>query len=62
MCEFYQKRSSKILADENRNFFGEKVKLGENFPWSLKNLSEVGGNLKQGEMHHCLRGDERSCM
>ena len=34
----------------------------ENFRRSLRNCSEIGGNLKQGEMHHCLRWDGRPCV
>jgi len=50
--------TKKIVVDENRKFFfgkGLRVKLW-NFSSSLKFFSEIGGNLKQGEMHHCLRG------
>src|SRR6218665_2590410 len=54
-----KKRSSEILADENRKFCREKVK----FPQSLNFFSKIGGNLKQwGKMHHGLRGDGRPCI
>src|SRR6218665_2069868 len=36
-------------------FSGKRSNWG-NSPRSPKNLSETGGNLKQREMHHCLRG------
>jgi len=42
-----KKKSSAILADENRNFFlkrGNREKFGR----SQRNFSETGGNLKQG--------------
>src|SRR6218665_2818490 len=39
-CELLKRRSTEMLANENRNFFWEKVKLGKKF-------SEIGGNLKQ---------------
>ena len=50
----------KILADENRKIFREKVKFGK-FSTESEIFSETEGNLKQGEMHHCLRGDGRPC-
>jgi len=34
----------------------EKVKLGK-FSTESENFSEIGGNLKRGEIHHYLRGD-----
>jgi len=36
-------------------YFFEKVKLGK-FSTESENFSEIGGNLIQREMHHCLRG------
>jgi len=42
-----KKRLSEILADENRNFLKS---------FSLKIFRKQRGNLKQGEMHHGLRG------
>ena len=41
------KRSSEILADENRKNFLGKGKIKKNFMES-ENISEIGGNLKQG--------------
>jgi len=35
-------------------FLGEKVEL-DKFPMASEKFSEMG-NLKQREMHHCLRG------
>jgi len=55
-----KKRSSEILADEKQKFFLEKVKLGKLSVESEKCFGNRG-NLKQGEMHHCLRGDGRPC-
>src|SRR6218665_3999302 len=49
---------TKILADENRNISLEKN--WENFSRSLKIFLKIGGNLKQGEMYHCLRGMDAS--
>src|SRR6218665_2290657 len=49
------KKSLQILAVENRKFFREKVKLEKCFVESEK-LSKIGGDLKQREMNHCLRG------
>jgi len=43
------------LVNENQKFFREKVTLGK-FSTEPEQFSEIGGNLKQGEMHHCLRG------
>jgi len=43
------------LADENRKFFGEKVKLWK-FSTESEIFSEIGGIWNRGEMHHCLRG------
>src|SRR6218665_568966 len=44
-----------MLGDENREIFREKVKLGK---FSTKSEKFLGnrGIMKQGEMHHCLRG------
>ena len=39
--------------------FGKRY-IYENFPQS-ENFSKIGGNLKQREMHHGLRGDGRPC-
>ena len=49
-----KRRSSEILAAENRKQFSEKVKLGK---FSTESEIFLGnrGNLKRGEMHHCLR-------
>ena len=55
-----EKRLSEILADENRNIFSEEGKSGK-FPRSMTNIFETGGDLKRGEMHHCLRRDGRPC-
>ena len=56
-----KEKSSEILADENnREIFWKRSNL-ETFPRSPKNFSESEGNLKQWEMHHCLRGDGRPC-
>ena len=46
-----------MLADENREFFLRKMSNWENFLRSPNNLSDIGGNLKQEGMHHCLRGE-----
>ena len=56
-----KKRSSEIFADENRKFWGEKVKLGKfSICESAKFFGNRRANLKQREeMHHCLRGDGR---
>src|SRR6218665_3255571 len=43
-----KKRSSEILADE-------RMKIVK-FSTESENFSKIGGNLKQGEMHHGLRG------
>jgi len=51
-------RSSEILADENRKMFLEKVKLGK-FSTESEICFANRGNLKRGEMHHCLRWDGR---
>src|SRR6218665_3491237 len=50
-----KKSHQKILADENLKIFWEKVKLGK-FSTESEFFSEIGGNLKQREMHHCFRG------
>jgi len=50
-----KKRSSEILADENGEICREKI----TFSRDLENFSKIGENLKQGEMHHGLRGDGR---
>jgi len=50
-----QKRSSEILADENGKIMSEKVKSGKCFTES-EHFFLNRGNLKQSEMHHCLRG------
>jgi len=43
------------LADENREIFQEKVKLGKFSAESENFFGNRGGrNLKQEEMHHCL--------
>src|SRR6218665_623738 len=47
-----KKRSSEMLADENRKNFWEKVKFRK-FSTESENLSKIGGSLK----HHGLRGD-----
>jgi len=47
------------LADGNREIFSEKGKIGKIFH-EFEFLSEIGENLKQGEMHHCLIGYGRS--
>ena len=36
--------------------FRRKGKIGKIFTESEKFLGNKGENLKQGEMHHCLRG------
>ncbi len=46
------------MADANRDIVLEKVKLGK-FSTEFEKLLGNGGNLKQREMHHCLRGDGR---
>jgi len=66
MTKKKKKRSSEILADEDREIFREKVKLHgglapswqefSKFSTQSENFSKIGGNLKQGEMHHGLRG------
>jgi len=44
-----KKRSSEILADENRRIFWEKVKcLKFKFSIEFENLSKIGANLKLG--------------
>ena len=55
-----KKRSSENLADENQKLYLEKVKLGK-FSTNMRNFGEIGGNLKQGEIRHCLKGDGRPC-
>ena len=53
---------SRCLKRGHRKFWRMKIrkkfreKVCENFPRSLKICLEIGGNLKQGEMHHCLGG------
>ena len=47
MWSMTKKRSSEILADENREIFREKVKF-RNFSTESENFSKIGGNLKQG--------------
>src|SRR6218665_2318238 len=42
-------------------FFGKRSNRG-NFLRSPKFFSEIGGNVKQGGMHHCLRGYGRPCL
>jgi len=50
-----KKKSSEILADENRKFFREKVKSLEFFTES-ENVSKTEGKSETGgEMHHGLR-------
>ena len=58
-----KKRSPEILADGNRNVFGEKVKLVTFSTRSPKYLSEihVGGNLKQRGNASLPQGDGRPC-
>ena len=53
MWAMTKERSSEILADENKEFFREKVKLRK-FSSENRGESETGG-----EMHHGLRGDGR---
>ena len=53
-----KKGSSEILADEKREIFREKLTF-RTFSTKFKFFSKIGGNLKQGEMHHALRGDGR---
>jgi len=53
-----KKMSWEILADRNREIFREKVTFWK-FSTESENFSKIGGNLKQGEMHHGLRGDGR---
>jgi len=48
-----KKRSSEISADENQEIFREKVKI---FIRERNFFENRGENLKQGEMHHGLRG------
>src|SRR6218665_2027734 len=55
-----KKKSSEMLADENREMFREKVQILK-FSSESEIFSKIGGNLKQGEMHHGLRGDGRPC-
>ena len=43
-------------SNENRNNFFGKRSNWEKISRSLKFFSEIGGNLKQRGMHHCLRG------
>ena len=50
-----EKRSSEILADENRKIFREKVKFGK-FSTESEIFLKLGGNLKQREMDHGLGG------
>ena len=52
-----KKRSSEILSDENRENFREKVKFGKFSTESETFFGNREGNLKHGEMHHCLSGD-----
>src|SRR6218665_2435683 len=54
-----KKRSSETLADENRKSFGKSSDWGD-FPQSLQNFSEIGGNLKQGDAS-LPQGDGRPC-
>src|SRR6218665_3194030 len=42
-------------------FYGKRSNRG-NFLRSPKFFSEIGGNVKQGGMHHCLRGYGRPCL
>ena len=55
-----KKRSSEIVADKNRKFFLEKVKLGKFSADSENFFGNREGNLKQGRMHHCLWGMDTS--
>ena len=48
-----KKRSSEILADENREIFPQKVKF-RTFSTESDNFYKMGGNLKQGE---CILGN-----
>ena len=61
MWSMTKKRSSEISADENQEIFQEKVKFLK-FSSEPENFSKIGENLKQGEMHHGLRGDGRPCV
>ena len=45
MWSMTKKRSSEILADENRENFRKNVKL-ENFPRSLRNVSKIGEEIR----------------
>jgi len=47
ICSRWLKRSSEILADENRNIFQEKVKFWK-FPTESENLSKIGGKSETG--------------
>jgi len=40
-------------------FFGGKKENWENYPQSLRNCSEIGGNLKQGANASLPQGDGR---
>ena len=48
MWSMTKKRSSEILANENRKMFREKITFRKFSPES-EYLSKIGGNMKQGE-------------
>ena len=50
-----KKRSSEILADENRKIFREKVTFRK-FYTESENLLKIGGKSETRGMHHGLRG------
>ena len=55
MWSMTKKKSSEILADENGEFFREKVKFLK-FYRKSKNISKIGGKSETGvKMHHGLR-------
>jgi len=51
-----KKRSSEILADEKRKILLGKYQTRKIFHGVLNIFGNRGRNLKQGKMHHCLRG------
>jgi len=55
-----EKRSSEILADENRKISLEKAELKNCSTESEKFFGNRGEIWNRGEMHHCLRGMDAS--